>query len=79
MNGRTEICEGMLSQACGSDAHYRQLIEEQLVSQNGQKTYCLQVLEAGGLQPWQSKEYSDLVEGYTTEITDLERRLAALP
>lgn len=79
MNGRTEISEGMLSQACGSDAHCRQLIEEQLVSKKGQKTYCLQVLEVGGLQPWQSKEYSDLVEVYTKEITDLERRLAALP
>ncbi|AXQ51135.1 MULTISPECIES: hypothetical protein [Pseudomonas] len=55
--------------------HYQHLIADQIRSVQGQKDYCLQVLSAGGLEPWESKEYSDLVEQYDQTLKELNERL----
>ena len=55
--------------------HYIELIEEKISSVRGQRLYCFQVLDAGHLQPWESKEYSNLVEQYEQEIAELTQRL----
>nr|WP_181718138.1 hypothetical protein [Pseudomonas putida]QFX76675.1 hypothetical protein [Pseudomonas putida] len=57
--------------------HYQQLIADEILSVRGQKDYCLQVLSAGGLQSWESKEYSDLVEEYDQKLKGLNERLPA--
>ncbi|AUZ62168.1 hypothetical protein PRJ_5610 (plasmid) [Pseudomonas sp. XWY-1] len=57
--------------------HYLQLIKDEILSVQGQKDYCLQVLNAGGLESWQSKEYSNLVEHYDQKLKELNERLPA--
>jgi hypothetical protein len=57
--------------------HYLQLIKDEIFSIQGQKDYCLQVLNAGGLESWESKEYSDLVEHYDQKLKELNERLPA--
>lgn len=55
--------------------HYQQLIADEILSVQGQKGYCLSVLAAGGLERWQSKEYSALVEQYDQKLIELNNRL----
>jgi len=55
--------------------HYQRLIADEIRSVQGQKDYCLGVLSAGGLESWQSKEYSALVEQYDKKLTVLNNRL----
>ncbi|MGP5477564.1 hypothetical protein [Pseudomonas helleri] len=55
--------------------HYQQLIADEILSVQGQKDYCLTVLGAGGLESWQSKEYSELVEQYDQKLIELNNRL----
>lgn len=55
--------------------HYQQLIADEILSVQGQKNYCLDVLAVGGLESWQSKEYSALVEQYDQKLIELNNRL----
>lgn len=55
--------------------HYQQLIADQILSVQGQKEYCLSVLATGGLESWQSKEYSELVEQYDQKLKELNDQL----
>lgn len=55
--------------------HYQQLIADEILSVQGRKDYCLTVLGAGGLESWQSKEYSALVEQYDQQLIELNNRL----
>lgn len=56
--------------------HYQQLIADEILSIQAQKGYCLSVLAAGGLENWQSKEYSALVEQYEQKLSELNNRLS---
>lgn len=55
--------------------HYQQLIADEILSVQGQKDYCLAVLSVGGLESWQSKEYSVLIEQYDKKLIELNNRL----
>ena len=55
--------------------HYQQLIADEIQSVQGQKDYCLNVLSAGALESWQSKEYSNLVAQYEQQLVELNNRL----
>lgn len=55
--------------------HYQQLIADEILSVQGQKDYCLSVMSVGGLESWQSKEYSELVEQYDQKLIELSNRL----
>lgn len=55
--------------------HYQQLIADEILSVQGQKDYCLSVLSTGGLESWESKEYSELVEQYDQKLIELNNRL----
>lgn len=55
--------------------HYQQLIADEILSVQGQKNYCLTVLAVGGLESWQSKEYSELVEQYDKKLIELNNSL----
>ncbi|MDG1580968.1 hypothetical protein [Pseudomonas sp. GOM6] len=55
--------------------HYQQLIADEILSVQGQKDHCLAVLGAGGLESWESKEYSELVEDYDQKLLELNNRL----
>lgn len=55
--------------------HYQQLIADEILSVQGQKDYCLSVMSVGGLESWQSKEYSELVEQYDQKLIELNNRL----
>lgn len=56
-------------------SHYQRLIADEILSVQGQKDYCLTALGAGGLESWQSKEYSALVEQYDQKLIELNSRL----
>ncbi|MBJ2286638.1 MULTISPECIES: hypothetical protein [Bacteria] len=55
--------------------HYQQLIADEILSVQGQKEYCLRVMFVGGLESWQSKEYSGLIEQYDQKLIELNNRL----
>jgi len=55
--------------------HYQQLIADEILSVQGQKDYCLSVMSVGGLESWQSKEYSELAEQYDQKLIELNNRL----
>lgn len=55
--------------------HYQQLIADEILSVQGQKDYCLSVMSVGGLESWESKEYSELVEQYDQKLIELNNRL----
>lgn len=55
--------------------HYQQLIADEILSVQGQKDYCVAVLSAGGLESWESKEYSGLIEQYHQKLIELNARL----
>lgn len=55
--------------------HYQQLIADEVLSVQGQKDYCVSVMSAGGLESWQTKEYSGLVEQYDQKLIELNNRL----
>ena len=57
-------------------SHYQQLIEEEIRSVTGQRAHCLEVIAAGGLQAWQAKEYTSLVEQYDAKLVELNGRLS---
>lgn len=55
--------------------HYLLIAQDELYTLEGQKAYCEQVLAEGGLQSWESKEYSNLIEDYIVKIADLKERI----
>ncbi len=50
-------------------------IYEQLQSAKNQRGYVREVLFVGGLESWESKEYSALDIQYTEKIIDLEEKI----
>lgn len=52
---------------------------EKIQSLKGQVAYCNEVLNAGGLQDWEAKEYAGVIERHTEEIARLEEVVAAHP
>lgn len=46
-------------------------VKDQLVDAEKKLSYVNSVLNAGGLEPWESKEYSDLHESYCQQIAEL--------
>ena len=55
--------------------HYLLIAQDELHTLEGQKKYCEDVLAEGGLQSWESKEYSNLIEDYIVKIADLKERI----
>jgi hypothetical protein len=55
--------------------HYLLIAQDELHTLEGQKAYCEEVLAEGGLQSWQSKEYSVLIEDYIVKIAALKERI----
>ena len=49
---------------------------EELESKRGQREYVRQVLNAGGIEAWEAKEYSNLEIMYTEQIIELEQEIA---
>lgn len=58
-------------------SHFLQHLRDEILSVQGQKDYCLDVLSAGSLQRWQSNEYSALVDQYDHKLQELNERLDA--
>ena len=55
--------------------HYQLLIANKIRSVQGQKDYCLGVMEEGNLESWESKEYSALIAQYDQQLIELNARL----
>lgn len=55
--------------------HYVELIEDKICNSKAQRQYCIDCMNAGQLETWESKEYSDLIEQYEQEIVELNQRL----
>ena len=55
--------------------HYMLIAQDELHTLEGQKAYCEQVLAEGGLQSWESKEYSQLIEHYIVKIAAAKERI----
>ena len=47
-------------------------LDEKLVSMKAEKGYCEEALNFKGLEDWERKEYSALVNSYDTDIANLE-------
>lgn len=56
-------------------SHHKQLIADEIASVQGQKAYCQTALAVEGLEPWERKEYSALVEQYDQQLAELNERL----
>lgn len=56
--------------------HYRMLAEEKLQSLEVQLNYTKNVLNAGGLEAWQAKEYAALEVQYMEQIKAQEEHMA---
>jgi hypothetical protein len=56
-------------------SHHQQLIADEIASVQAQKTYCQSALAVEGLEPWERKEYSALVEQYDQKLIELNARL----
>lgn len=55
-------------------SHHKQLIADEIASVQAQKAYCQSALAVEGLEPWERKEYSALVEQYDQKMADLQAR-----
>jgi len=56
--------------------HYRTLAEDKLQSLKGQLNHARQVLNAGGLEAWEAKEYAGLEVQYLEEIKSQQEHMA---
>lgn len=56
--------------------HYRTLAEDKLQSLKGQLNHARQVLNAGGLEAWEAKEYAGLEVQYMEEIKTQQEHMA---
>jgi hypothetical protein len=45
---------------------------DQINSLKGRIAYCNEVINAGGLQPWEAKEYSGIIAAHTSEVARLQ-------
>lgn len=50
-------------------------LREKLDSLKGQRKYCVDALNIEGLEEWERKEYSGLVEGYDVEIKAIKNHI----
>jgi len=55
--------------------HYQRLVSDEIASVQAQKAYSLSALSAEGLEGWERKEYSTLVEQYDQALIELNARL----
>lgn len=55
--------------------HYQQLTADEILSVQGQRKHCLDVMVVGGLESWESKEYSALIAQYDQKLIELNDRL----
>lgn len=50
---------------------------DQLISAKLRRQYCIDVLTAGGLAPWEAKEYTQMEAAYAEHIKYLEDYIAS--
>jgi len=51
----------------------KKLAKEKIESLTGQLNYTKQMITMGNLEAWEAKEYSNLVETLTSELTEAQK------